>query len=355
MMSLTPIRCGLIGFGLSGRVFHAPFVSQLESFRLQAVATRNGNSVLEHYPDARIESTSEALYAAEDIDLVIITAPNHLHYGLAKAALDADKHVVLEKPAVTALADMESLSRLARTKGKVLSVYQNRRYDGDFLHLRTLMASGSLGQLKHLDSRFDRFRPTPQQRWRELPGEGTGIFWDLGPHLLDQALALFGPPKALQANLHNLRDGSQTTDWFELELDYANTRVVLGSTPFEPGPMRRFNARFTAGSWQCWGLDPQEAALRAEQMPWHEGYPDVGDSQQATRYELSSKGTVNGVEDAPDPGHYRHYYQKLATAITTGSEPPVTLEDACALIYGLELAERSSQLGKKLSWDYTPA
>lgn len=351
-MPAHPIRCGLIGYGLSGRVFHAPFVTLLEAFKLQAVMTRDGQSVLDRYPDARIESTSEALFTADDIDLIIITAPNHLHYSLAQAALNAGKDVVLEKPAVTRLADMESLSVLAKTRGKVLSVYQNRRFDGDFLQLEKLVSGGSLGQLKHLDSRFDRFRPTPQQRWREQPGEGTGIFWDLGPHLMDQALALLGPPIALQASLQTLREGGQTTDWFEVELDYPGTRVVLGSTPFEAGPMRRFNARFTEGSWQCWGLDPQEEALRADQMPWHSGYPDAGASQQASRHQLSDEGAVISTDDAPEPGHYRHFYQTLAQAIDTGSPPPVSLHDACALIYGLELAEQSSQLGKRLNWDY---
>lgn len=351
-MSTDPIRCGLIGYGLSGRVFHAPFVTESADFTLQAVMTRDAESVVERYPGTRIESTSEALIAADDIDLVIITAPNHLHYSLAKAALNAGKHLVLEKPAVTRLADMESLSHLAQARGKVLSVYQNRRFDGDFLHLQKLVTSGTLGQLKHLDSRFERFRPIPQQRWREQPGEGTGIFWDLGPHLLDQALALLGAPNTLQASLQTLRDGGQTTDWFELELDYPDLRVILGSTPFEAGPMRRFNARFTQGSWQCWGLDPQEEALRANQMPWHSGYPDVGTRQEASRYQLSDGGEVISTRDAPEPGHYRHYYQSLAKAINTGSPPPVSLKDACALIYGLELAEQSSQLGKTLVWDY---
>ncbi|MHA7879327.1 MAG: Gfo/Idh/MocA family protein [Saccharospirillum sp.] len=349
-MQTPPIRCGLIGYGLSGRVFHAPFISMLEAFTLQAVVTRSGQQVHERYPDARIETDSSAVFRATDIDLVIITAPNDLHAPLANEALEAGKHVLLEKPAVTRFSEMRTLAQRAREHSRILSVYQNRRFDGDFLHLKRLIEDDTLGQLKHLDVRFDRFRPTPQQRWREQPGEGTGIFWDLGPHLLDQALTLLGPPDTLQANLNTLRAGGQTTDWFDVHLAYPGIEVVLGSTPFEPGPMRRFNARFTGGSWQCWGLDPQEEALRAGQMPWEAHYPSAGAAQHAERYAVQPDGEVLRTDDAPEPGHYRHYYQALADAITGRGPVPVSVEDANALIYGLELAEHSSRLGQRLAW-----
>lgn len=346
-MSSSAIRTGIIGYGLSGRVFHAPFIDALDAFSLSAIASRQADVVQQRYPHCQVSADSQALIDSPDLDLIVITAPNERHEPLARAALEAGKHVLLEKPAVTQLRQMEALADLAERQGLVLCVYQNRRFDGDFLHLKSLLESQRLGQLRHLESRFDRFRPQPQSRWRELPGEGSGIFWDLGPHLLDQALHLLGAPEALTANLRTLRDGGQTTDWFELQLHYPHSEVVLGSTPFEAGAMRRFNARFDAGSWQCWGLDPQEEALRAEQTPNDPAYPNLGADQHA------QLATAAGTEDAtPAPGDYRHFYQQLAAALTGQDSAPVSLEDACALLYGIEQAHESARLGQRLRWDY---
>jgi len=351
-MARSPIRTGLIGYGLSGRVFHAPFIELPDDFELTRVNSRNPEAVHQRYPNTEITDDSDSVLGADDLDLVVITAPNHLHFPLARAALEAGKHVLLEKPAVTRLEQMETLSELAERKNRVITVYQNRRYDGDFRHLKQLIDNQDLGQIKHLDSRFDRFRPTPQQRWREQPGEGTGIFWDLGPHLIDQALALFGPPEAMTANLKILRPGGQTVDWFDLQLHYADLEISLGSTPFEAGAMRRYNARFERGSWQCWGLDPQEEALRADQMPWQSDYPTRGAEQTAQRFTAREDGTVTTTNDAPEPGHYQHYYRQLAAAIRGEGKAPVSPFEARALLYTLERAEESSRLGRRLSWDY---
>ncbi|PTY36227.1 oxidoreductase [Saccharospirillum sp. MSK14-1] len=346
-MTQGPIRSGLIGYGLSGRVFHAPFIDALDAFSLDAVASRQADTVQARYPDCQVVAGAKDLIANDHLDLIVITAPNDQHYPLAKAALDAGKHVLLEKPAVTQLTQMEDLAARAERAGRILCVYQNRRFDGDFLHLKTLRSEAPLGQLKHLESRFDRFRPQPQSRWREQPGDGSGIFWDLGPHLIDQALHLLGAPEALTANLRTLRTGSQTTDWFELQLHYADCEVVLGSTPYEAGAMRRFNARFEGGGWQCWGLDPQEEALRADQAPTDPAYPNLGAPQNG---ELA---TLDGLQHAtPTPGDYRHFYQHLAQAITGQGAAPVSLDDACALLYTLERAEESARLGQRLDWTY---
>jgi len=346
-MTSGPLRTGLIGYGLSGRVFHAPFIDALGEFSLDAVASRQQDTVQARYPDSQVMAKADDLIADSQLDLIVITTPNEQHYPLAKAALNAGKHVLLEKPAVTQLAQMEDLAAHAEQAGRTLCVYQNRRFDGDFLHLKTLLDKTPLGYLKHLESRFDRFRPQPQDRWREQAGEGSGIFWDLGPHLIDQALHLLGAPEALTANLRTLRSGSQTTDWFELQLHYCDCEVVLGSTPFEAGSMRRFNARFEGGGWQCWGLDPQEEALRADQAPTDPAYPSLGAEQNG---ELA---TAAGLQPAtPLPGDYRHFYQQLAKAITGQGKAPVSLDDACALLYTLERAEQSARSGQRLDWHY---
>lgn len=354
-MTHPAIRTGIIGYGLSGRVFHAPFIQSLPEFELSGVCSRQPDAVLERYPETNVVADAKQLISSPELDLIIITAPNALHFPLAKAALDAGKDVLLEKPSVTSLEEIESLTRLAEKRGRLMTVYQNRRFDGDFLHLKAMMASGELGKLRHLTSRFDRFRPVPQNRWREQPGPASGIFWDLGPHLLDQALHLLGSPESLQATLKTLRPGGTTHDWFEVMLYYPGLLVTLGSTPFEAGPMQRFNARFERGSWQCWGLDPQEEALRAGQMPWLPEYPDAGQPQSAHCYRATEDGALTGQPDDCSAGHYQGYFSTLASAILNGKAPPVSPEDACALIYTLELAEQSSALGKRLEWHYPGA
>ena len=352
------IRVGLIGFGLSGRVFHAPFIVHDAGMALTAVCSRQADEVLKVAPAAKVLTSAQDLIEDTAIDLVVITTPNDLHYPLAKAALLAGKHVLLEKPSVTELAHIEALCLLAQQQNLVLCVYQNRRFDGDFKRLTELLKSGELGQLKHLESRFDRFRPQAQDRWRELPGKGTGIFWDLGPHLLDQVLLLLGAPSWVQASTAILRDKGQTTDWFEVELGYGDKSVRLASSPFEAGIMRRFKAGFTAGSWHCDGLDPQEEALRAGQMPWHDGFPTVAPSQVASRYSLNTNladthGAIHRQSETPEAGSYTQFYQQLRLAILGQGQAPVSLRHACELIYTLELLEASADQGQRLDWRYS--
>ena len=348
------IRVGLIGFGLSGRVFHAPFVMNDPDMTMSYVCSSKADEVRAVLPDVSVVSSAEAVFAASDVDLVVITTPNSLHFDQAKKALENGKHVLLEKPSVTSLSQIEALCALAKQKSLVFCVYQNRRFDGDFLRLKALIESGELGALKHLDSRFDRFRPAAQARWREEPGIGSGIFWDLGPHILDQALCLFGPPKWLHASIDKLREGSQTHDWFEVELGYDDKRVRLASTPFEAGEMRRFNARFTKGSWQCVGLDPQEEALRAGQMPWDADFPSQATQQRNTRFVAHSQDDIERVQEDPTQGDYVAFYAKLRDAILGKGEAPVAMEQACQLIYLICLAEQSAESGQRMSWGYTP-
>ena len=346
MPSTSTINTGLIGFGLSGQIFHAPFILQHPDMSLTAVSSRQQEQVQVIAPDAAVVAQAHDLIKRSDIDLVVITAPNDQHFPLAREALMAGKHVLLEKPSVTQLVQMDQLIELAEARNRVLTVYQNRRLDGDFQHLRQLCGDDSpLGTLRHLDTRFDRFRPEPRNRWREQPGEGSGIFWDLGPHLLDQVLCLLGPPESLQARLRNLRASSQTTDWFEVNLHYPHTEVVAGSTPFEAGDMRRFNARFDQGSWQCWGLDPQEAVLRDGVRPGEATYLTAGTLQSARTFGRS------GVQDTPiGSGDYRQFYDQLFSAVNGQAQPPVSLEHARQLVYLMNLAETSARTGRQEIW-----
>ncbi|ETX12132.1 oxidoreductase [Marinomonas ushuaiensis DSM 15871] len=351
------VRVGLIGFGLSGRIFHAPFVMNDAEMDLVCVCTSQAEDVTAFAPEARVVSTAEAVFQADDIDLVVITTPNVLHFDQAKQALENGKHVLLEKPSVTSVNEIETLCTLAKQKGLVFCVYQNRRFDGDFLRLKALIAGGELGELKQLDSRFDRFRPLPQVRWREEPGVGAGIFWDLGPHLLDQMLCLFGKPDWVQASIDTLREGGQTADTFEVELGYGDKRIRLGHSSFEASGTRRFNARFTKGSWQCVGLDPQEEALRAGQMPWEKTFPSRAAEQSNKRFVLQNSGAVEMTQEEPTQGSYIEFYKQLRDAILCEKtvhkkQAPVSMSDVCQLVYGLCLAEESAKSGQRLPWNY---
>ncbi len=347
------ISVGLIGFGLSGRIFHAPFILNNKSMSLDCVYSSKPEEVVLLAPNARVVSESETLISDESIDLVVITSPNALHFPLAKAALLAGKHVLLEKPSVTNLADIEALCSLAASKNLILSVYQNRRFDGDFIRLMELANSSTIGKIKYMESRFDRFRPNVQDRWREQPGEGTGIFWDLGPHLLDQMLCLFGEPLWVQASMSKLREKSETTDFFNVELGYEDKSIRIASSPFEAGEQVRFKVNATGGSWHCFGLDPQESALRAGQMPSDAAFPNRGDVQSAILYQANSQGEIEVVKEPLTLSLYSEFYDSLSQAILEEGTAPVGLADACKLIYGLELAEQSSLEGVRLPWKYS--
>lgn len=343
-----PIKTGLIGYGLSGRFFHTPFIIHNPDFELTCVNTRQLQAVQEDSPLTRIENTAEGVIHADDTDLIVITSQNHLHFSQAQAALQAGKHVLLEKPSVTEFWQIEQLARLALKQGVCFCVFQNRRYDADFILLQQVLKEQQLGTWRHIDSRFDRFRPSPQQRWREAPGIGTGIFWDLGPHLLDQMLHLLGHPLRINAQLKTLRLGGETTDYFDVFFDYGHCILQMSSSPFEAGPMRRFNVRGDQGSLQLWGVDPQEAALRAGQQPHTMSLPELSAPQ---RVEWVS-ATAQSPFTLEKRWHYAQFYAQLAQAILHGDEPPVSLDDACALVYALQRCEAAAAAGQWLDWDY---
>ncbi|SBS25167.1 putative oxidoreductase YdgJ [Marinomonas spartinae] len=346
------IKVGLIGFGLSGQVFHTPFVMNDPHMEMTHVCSSKVEAVHAVLPNAVVLQSVTEMCHTPSIDLVVITTPDKLHFEQAKLALESGKHVLLEKPSVTSIQQIEYLCRVAKQQGVVFCVYQNRRFDGDFQRLKALIDSGEIGELKHLDSSFDRFRPVVQDRWREQPGPATGVLWDLGSHLLDQMLALFGEPKWLHASIDTLRENGKTHDWFEIELGYPGKRIRLGATPYEAGEMRRFNGRFTQGSWQCVGLDPQEPALRSGQMPWHEGFPSQAPKQTLTCFLAHSQDDIEVIAESSVHGDYSAFYAQLREAILGKGSAPVSMDQACQLIYGLCLAEQSSETGQRMSWDY---
>jgi scyllo-inositol 2-dehydrogenase (NADP+) len=334
------IRVGLLGYGLAGASFHAPLIAAEPSFTLGAVATRKAEAVARDWPQARVLSV-EALLADPGIELVIVATPNDSHAALAEQALRAGKHVVVEKPFTLDSAEALRLGALARERGLCLTVFHNRRWDGDFLTVRQVLEQGRLGRLYSFESHFDRLRPQVKKRWKEEAGPGGGTLWDLGAHLVDQALQLFGLPESIQADVGHQRPEAQAVDWFHLLLRYGELRVILrsGSVVHEPWP--RFVLHGEADAYLKEGLDPQEEQLKSGLRPGMAGWG----AEPPERHGRLSRGGV--VPTAP--GAYEQFYRRLAAAMAGEGPVPVTPESAAQVIRVLEAALRSASEGRTVS------
>jgi len=334
------VRVALLGHGFAGRTFHAPLIRAVEGLELRVVASSQRNDVLARLPDVSVVASAQEGATHPDVDLVVIATPNASHAPLAEAALRAGKHVVVDKPFTVTLAEAQSLCALAEERGRVLSVFHNRRWDSDFLALRAVLAEGLLGRVTHVESRFDRFRPEVRQRWREQVLPGAGVWFDLGPHLVDQALQLFGLPDSVVATLGGHRDGAQVDDWCLVTLVYPQRHVVLQASMLVAGGMPRFAVHGTRGSWLKYGMDTQEGRLRADESPGASGWGE--DPSPGMLVDGATGGERFSV--AP-PGDYRRYYSALRDAVEGRGANPVTPIQALAVVSVLEAAVRASELG----------
>lgn len=343
------LNVALLGFGLAGSVFHAPLVASTAGLRLHTVVSRDAAKVQAVHPHARVVADPATAFADADIDLVVVATPNDTHAPLALAALAAGKHVVVDKPFALDVDQAQAMIDAARDAGRVLSVFHNRRWDADFLALRQLLDAGALGEVVELHSHFDRFRPQVPDRWRDREGPGSGLWYDLGPHLVDQVLQLFGPPLAVHADLARQRDGAQATDYFHVQLRYRRLRAIVHAGALVPGHGLRLAVHGTGGSWIKHGLDPQEDALRAGALP---GDSDWGhDPQPGTLLRVGSDG---GVAQAPSPtpaGDYPAYYARLRDAINHGTPPPVTGEQALTVMQIIEAGLLSDAQRREIAFD----
>ncbi|HEV7778281.1 MAG TPA: oxidoreductase [Luteibacter sp.] len=339
---MRTIPTGLIGYGMAGSVFHAPLIAVDEGLHLAAIASSRTADIARDFPESRAYATPQALIDAPDIELVVIATPNDTHADLARRALEAGKHVVVDKPFTLDSAEAEALIAVAERHGRLLSVFQNRRWDGDFLTVKRFIEDGRLGEVYHYEAHFDRFRPEIKAGWREEPAPGAGVLYDLGAHLIDQALRIFGMPKALTADVMAQRAQAQVPDYFHLVLHYGRRRVVLHSSTLvrEPGP--RYIVHGDAGSFAKFGIDGQEAALKAGMRP-------AGDDWGRDRPEyfgrfVDNEGTEQIVETLP--GRYPEFYAGVAQAITEGGPLPVTAREARDTIMLIEAAMRSAKEGR---------
>jgi len=352
---MTEIPVGLIGFGVAARVFHAPVIEAVQGLKLTAVVERRGETAAQMYPGIRVYRDAESLLASGCVRLVVIATPNATHYELARAALATGHDVVVDKPFTLTSDEALELERLAEEKGRTLSVFHNRRWDGDFLTVRGLIERGDLGRVVRFESRFDRYRPQRRPNaWREAEGPGGGLLVDLGPHLADQALLLFGEPEAVAADIRIERDGAVTDDAFDLVLHYPRLRVFLGASMLACSPGPRFLVHGVQGSFVKYGLDPQEAALRAGARPGTGAWGEEPESAWGTLAVSGPEGAVEKRSVRTEPGDYRRYYENVRDALTGSAALAVTARDGYRAMRLLELARESCRRRAAVECDPGP-
>lgn len=353
------IGVAVIGFGLAGRVFHAPFVNAVPGLKLEAIVQRKGDEAAKAYPNARILRSFEDALSDAAVQLIVIGTPNETHFALAKQALQAGKHVVIDKPFAATSAQAKELWELAWKQGVVLAPFHNRRWDGDFLTVEKLLDKKAVGRLVTYESHFDRFRPLPRENtWKESGNDANGMLFDLGPHLVDQALGLFGAPQAITASVRKDRDQTDIEDAFDITLHYPRLLAHCRATMLACDNAPRFLLHGTLGSFKKHGLDPQEPALVAGAK-----VPRMGEGEWLGEPE-SEWGTLTVAPNPADPGtltrtkiktefgDYRLYYANVRDAINKTAELIVKPEDAYRVIRLLEMARESSTEGRTLKVDF---
>jgi predicted dehydrogenase len=342
------VRVALIGFGYAGRVFHGPLIAATPGLALAVVGSRQEESVRSTYPDVEVVADPLDAVQHRDVDLVVIATPNETHAPLAEAALRAGKHVVVDKPFTITLAEARALAARATEAKRLLSVFQNRRWDSDFRGIEQELAAHRIGEVVEFRSEFSRYRPEVRDRWRERPGPGSGMWYDLGPHLIDQALVLFGPPETVYADLEVQRSGGSTVDWFHAVLGYGRRRVILESSMLAADSATRFLVRGTSGSLTKRSSDLQEDQLKAGQKP---GSPGWGRDPEPLIFVRGEKGAP--TEIAVPAGNWIGYYAAMRDAVRGDGEPPVTPAQATTLMSVIEAGMRSSAEGRVVRPNYT--
>jgi scyllo-inositol 2-dehydrogenase (NADP+) len=345
------IDVGLIGFGLAGRAFHAPVIRATPGLRLAAILQRHGNGAAEEYPDVRVVRSVDELLDIREIRLVVIATPNETHAPIARQCLEAGRDVVVDKPFATTWKEAAELVELAWKCGRLITVYQNRRYDGDFQAIRQIVADGTLGRIVRFETNYDRFRPDLKPgAWRERVGPGAGILFDLGPHLIDHALVLFGLPEAVTADVRVERTAAVVDDTFDVTLHYpAGMRAVLRSTMLAAAPRPRFVLHGTRGSFLKQTFDPQEINLRHGHIP--ESGPWGGEPQEDWGVLTTMENDIVIKRSVPSAtSDYRDYYANVRDAILGRAALAVTPEHALDLMRVLEMAQESSRTRCTIPW-----
>src|SRR6266446_2596619 len=344
------IEVGLVGFGLAGRAFHAPVVRAVPGLHLAAILQRSGTEAAEKYHDVRIVRSMDELLAIREIRLVVIATPNATHYPFAKQCLEAGRDVLVDKPFATTLEEAKSLVEIAEKTGRLLTVYQNRRYDGDFQAIQQLVEAGTLGRIVRFESAYDRFRPQLKPgAWREAARPGSGILFDIAPHLIDHAFVLFGLPEAVTADVRIERESALADDTFDITLHYPNSmRAVLRSSILAAAPRPRFVLLGTQGSFVKQTFDPQEMNLRRGYIPSDAAWG----AEPEESWGVLTIPAGDSFEQRRIPSvtcDYRDYYANVRDAILGRAALAVTPEYALDVMRILELARASSERRRTLT------
>jgi len=343
MKMINPIQTAIASFGMSGQVFHGPFLKVNPGFNVKSIWERSRELSKKLFPDALIVREFDDLLNDRELELIIVNTPDPLHYEMAKKALQAGKHVVVEKPFVWNASEADDLIRESKANQRLLTVYQNRRWDGDFLTVQKILNSGMLGQLVEFESHFDRYRPAiAPDTWKEESENYGGVLFNLGSHMVDQALVLFGMPEAVTAHLHIHRTGGKVVDYYDIRLDYSTCSAILKCSYLvrEEGP--RYILHGTDGSFLKWGIDPQEEMLKKGMLPGGEGWGS--DPEELWGILNAGKDHSAIREKIPTlPGNYKAFYDNLYEAIRMGKPLAVKPEEAANGIRILELCLQSKR------------
>lgn len=350
------VKVGLIGFGMAGRVFHAPTITSVEGLELAMIReTKEPNIeiIKSRYPNATIVNDSKEIFENKDIDLIVVATPNKTHFSLAKEALLAGKHVVADKPFTVNTPDADELIRLAKEQNKLITAYQSRRFDSDFKTVQKVIEADMLGRIVEYEAHYDRFRNFIRPNtWKEDENAGTGLLYDLGSHIIDQALTLFGLPQAIMGDLRTQRTNGKIVDNFEVVLHYPQLKVTLKSGMLVKEPLPRYIVLGENGSFVKYGIDVQEEALIAGQKPtdnpdWGMEPEDIWGTINTTYKGLDFRGKVKS-----EKGDYVGYYQNVYEAICGNAELAVKPEQARNVIKVIELAMQSSEEKRTLDCNW---
>ena len=341
------INVAVVGYGMAGKVFHTPLIHGVPGLNLHTVVSSKPQAVLDDWPEVMVRPTIAEALADPDVHLVVIATSNTSHHALAKSALLAGKHVVVDKPCTVTLAETEDLLAVAQQTGCMLTVFQNRRWDADFLTLKGVLASGELGRIVHLESHFDRYRPEVPNRWRDQNLPGSGLWHDLGAHLVDQALQLFGVPDDLMVDLACQRDGAVVHDYFHAVLRYngphPGLRVVLHAGALVGRPAPRFAVHGTHGSFQKMGLDVQEDALKTGARPQLDALGEWGRDPRPGQMTLYATEGASEVIAPEVPGNYLQLYAQVRDYLRGSGPVPVTTAQIRQVMAMLERGEQSAR------------
>lgn len=350
---MKKLNVGIIGFGMSASVFHGPIMSSLDYFNIAAIVCSREETVLaakKRFPDAEVTNNAEKVINDEKIDLIIVATPNISHYDLATKALRAKKHVIVEKPFTVTTMEADELIQLAKEQERILTVYQNRRWDSDFLTIKSVVNKGLLGEVVEYEARFDRFRNVVKNGWREEELPGSGILYDLGSHLIDQALCLFGLPNEVRADIRTQRADAKCDDNFEVVLNYDKLKVTLKAGMLVREALPHFTLLGNKGSFVKYGLDVQEDALKKGETPstlanWGEEPESIWGTLNTEIEGLHFRGKLASIN-----GDYRKFYENVHRAILKEEELIVRPEESRNTIRIIELAIESNKQKKTLQF-----